>query len=71
LLIDFLVFVRGVELLFEVGLKFTKGIRFDIITFKLSISIYFFYNKLSIFMSMNVKVKKFIGVAAEFLSHFC
>ena len=71
MLIYFLIFVRGLELILEVGQKFPKGIRLYIITFKLSIFIYFFYNKLSIFMSMNVKVQKFIGVAAKFLSHFC
>ena len=72
MLIYFLIFVRGLELILEVGQKFPKGIRFYIITFKLSIYIYiYFYNKLSIFMSMNVKVQKFIGVAVEFLSHFC
>ena len=60
LLIDFLIFIGGLELLFEVGLKFPKGIRFYIMNFKLSI-----------FMSMNVKVQKSIGVATEFLSHFC
>ena len=60
MLIDFLIFIGGLELLFEVGLKFPKGIRFYIMNFKLSI-----------FMSMNVKVQKFIGVATEFLSHFC
>jgi hypothetical protein len=73
LLIDFLIFIGGLELLFAVGLKFPKGIRFYIMNFKISIFIYLFifYNKLSIFMSMNVKVQKFIGVATEFLSHFC
>ena len=65
MLIDFLIFNGGLELLFEVGLKFPKGIRFYIMNFKLSIFIYFFYNKLLIFMSMNVKVQKFIGVAIE------